>query len=203
MKKFLSEKFRLFRRYKRANSGAAGVEFAFIAPVFFTLLLGIIEVGILFYAQNTLEFATQNAGRLVRTGSAQGTVYGTATKCSGSGVAGSYTSSQAWFKDQICCGISSLLTSCSTALHVNVQNYTTGFGTTFTNSTDASGNLQAVTDNYSPGSPCDVVLVRATYNWTVVTPVISWFLVNMTSNQHLLSATTAFRNEPYTSGASC
>ena len=45
----------------------------------------------------------------------------------------------------------------------------------------------------------DVVLMRATYNWTVVTPVLSWFMVNMANNQHLLSATTAFRNEPYTS----
>ena len=94
------------------------------------------------------------------------------------------------------------MTDC-TALHVNVQNYSSGFGTGFSNSTDSSGNLQAVADNYSPGSPCDVVLVRATYNWTVITPGLSAFLVNMASSQHLLSATTAFRNEPYTSGSSC
>ena len=121
----------------------------------------------------------------------------------GGSVVGAYASSQQWFKDQICCGISSLMTDCSSSLHVNVQNYTGGFGTNFSNSTDASGNLLAVTDNYSPGNPCDVVLVRATYNWTVVTPVLSWFLVNMAGSQHLLSATTAFRNEPYTSGSVC
>jgi hypothetical protein len=95
------------------------------------------------------------------------------------------------------------MSNCSGALHVNVQNYTGGFGTGFSNSTDSSGNLLPVSDNYSPGSPCDVVLLRATYNWTVVTPGLSWFLVNMAGNQHLLSATTAFRNEPYTSGSSC
>lgn len=195
-------KLRVFRRHSRA---AAGIEFAFIAPVFFTLLLGIMEVGTIFYAQNTLEFATQTAGRLVRTGSAQGTAYATAARCSGgsggSGTSGAYASSQEWFKDQICCGISSLMSDCSGSLHVSVQNYTSGFGSNFSNSTDANGNLLPVTDAYSPGTACDVVLLRATYSWGVVTPVLSSFLVNMASNKHLLSATTAFRNEPYTSAS--
>jgi Flp pilus assembly protein TadG len=196
------KKLRAFGRHKRA---AAGIEFAFIAPVFFTLLLGIMEVGTIFYAQNTLQFATQTAGRMVRTGSAQGTVYTTASKCSGgaggSGTSGAYASSQEWFKDQICCGISSLMSDCAGSLHVSVQNYTSGFGTNFSNSTDGSGNLLPVSDTYSPGTACDVVLLRATYSWTVVTPVLSSFLVNMASNKHLLSATTAFRNEPYTSAS--
>jgi len=197
---------RALRRHLRRNAtrGAVGIEFAFIAPIFFLLLLGIMETGILFYAQNTLSYSTQNTGRLVRTGSAQGTVFSTAAKCAGSGVAGaSYSSSQQWFKDQICCGISNLMTDCAGSLHVNVQNYSAGFGTNFSNSTDAGGNLVAVSDNYSPGNPCDVVLVRATYNWTVATPLLTVFLVNMAGGQHLLSATTAFRNEPYTSGSVC
>ena len=193
---------RLFRRHTRAS---AAIEFAFIAPVFFTLLLGIMETGIVYYAQNTLEYATQVAGRQIRTGSAQGTTFSSASKCTGgsggSGTAGAYASSQEWFKDQICCGISSLMTDCSSSLHINVQNYSSGFGTGFTNSTDGSGNLLPVTDSYSPGTACDVVLLRATYSWPVVTPVLSAFLVNMASSKHLLSATTAFRNEPYTSAS--
>ncbi len=196
------KKLRAFGRHRRAN---AGVEFAFIAPVFFTLLLGIMEVGIIFYAQNTLQYASQVAGREIRTGTAQNTAYGSAAKCSGgtggSGTAGAYASSQEWFKDQICCGISSLLTDCTNSLHVSVQNYTAGFGSDFSNSTDSKGNLQPVTDTYSPGTACDVVLLRATYNWTVVTPLMSAFLVNMANSQHLLSATTAFRNEPFTSAS--
>jgi Flp pilus assembly protein TadG len=198
-------KLRLFRRRLRKDGtrGAVGIEFAFIAPVFFLLLMGIIETGIMFYSQNTLNLSVQNASRLVRTGSAQGTAYATASKCSGSGVTDAYTSSQAWFKDQICCGISSLLTDCSGSLNVSVQNYTSGFGTSLSNSTDSSGNLQALTDAYNPGAACNVVLVRATYSWTVATPIMTWFLSNMAGGKHLLSATTAFRNEPYTSGAVC
>ncbi len=199
------KKLRLFRRHR---GGAAGLEFALIGPVFFTLLLGIIESGVLFYSQNTLQFSTQTAARLVRTGAAQGTNPAATTVCTGGsggdGNGGAYgsTQQQQWFKDQICCGIHGLLNDCS-QLHVNVQNYSGGFGTSFTNTQDANGNLQPVADSYSPGSPCDVVLVRATYNWNVITPVLSWFMVNMANNQHLLSATAAFRNEPYIAGAAC
>jgi Flp pilus assembly protein TadG len=203
------ERLRAVRRRMRKDGTRANatIEFAMIAPVFFTLLMGIIETGILFYAQNTLQFSTQTAGRLVRTGIAQATVPGAAAQCTGgaggTGGGGSYLTSQEWFKDQICCGISNIMTNCTTALHVNVQNYSAGFGANFSNTTDASGNLQPVADTYSPGSPCDVVLLRATYNWSVVTPILSWFLVNMSGGNHLLSATTAFRNEPYTSGSAC
>lgn len=203
-----ASRFSALRRRMRADAtrGSAAIEFAFIAPVFFTLLFGILETGIMYFAQFTLQNATQVSARAIRTGNAQVVNYATAAKCSGgaggSGAAGAYASSAEWFKDQICCGISAALT-CSN-LHVNVQNYTRGFGGTgYSNSTDARGNYLPVTDGYSPGSACDVVLVRATYTWTVVTPVLSWFLVNMAGNAHLLSSTYTFRNEPYTSGVTC
>ena len=192
----------LRRRLRRnANRGAVGVEFAFLAPVFFTLLLGIMEVGIMFYAQNNLEFATQTTARLIRTGAAQNTAYGTASKCSGSGVSGPYTSSQQWFTDQICCGISSIM-NCAN-LQVDVESYSSGFSTAaYSNPLTAQGTIAAGNNNYSPGNPCDVVLVRTFYTWPVVTPVLSTFLVNMANNSHLLVATAAFRNEPYSSASS-
>jgi len=203
-----ARRFSVLRRRMRANAtrGSAAIEFAFIAPVFFTLLFGIIETGIMYFGSFTLQNATLQAARVVRTGSAQGVTYSAAARCTGgsggSGAGGAYASGTEWFKDQICCGISAAL-SC-TNLHVNVQNYTGGFGGTgFTNTKDGSGNYLPVTDSYNPGNACDVVLVRATYTWTVVTPIISWFLVNMAGNAHLLSSTYAFRNEPYTPGVTC
>jgi hypothetical protein len=41
--------------------------------------------------------------------------------------------------------------------------------------------------------------VRGFYTMPIYTPVLTWFLVNMTGNKHLVSAATAFRNEPFTS----
>jgi hypothetical protein len=47
-------------------------------------------------------------------------------------------------------------------------------------------------------------LVRAFYTMPIYTPVLTWFLVNMAGNKHLVSAATAFRNEPFvTSTGGC
>jgi Flp pilus assembly protein TadG len=189
------------RMRKDGTRGSAAIEFAFVAPVFFGLLFGIMETGIMYFGQFALQNAVTQASRQIRTGQAQGTTASTTATCSGgsggSGSGGAYANSGEWFKDQVCCGISSML-SCSN-LHVNVQNYSGGFGASgaaFSNP-QVGGLYVAATDSYSPGSACDVVLVRATYTWSVVTPVLSWFLVNMAGNAHLLASTTAFRNEPY------
>ena len=40
-----------------ATRGSAAMEFAFVAPVFFALMLGIMEIGVMTFAQ----FALQNA----------------------------------------------------------------------------------------------------------------------------------------------
>jgi hypothetical protein len=204
----LAVQFSALRRRMRANAtrGSAAIEFAFIAPVFFALLLGIIETGIMYFSQFALQNATLQAARTIRTGNAQAVSYAGAARCAGgsggSGAGGAYASSLEWFKDQICCGISTVM-SCAN-LHVKVQNYAGGFGGAgFANTTDANGNYLPVADGYSPGNACDVVLVRATYSWTVVTPGLSWFLVNMAGNAHMLSSTFTFRNEPYTSGTTC
>jgi Flp pilus assembly protein TadG len=206
------KELRVRHRHMRARAirGAIGIEFALIAPVFLLLLMAIIETGIMLFAQSALAYATQNAARMVRTGSAQGTTYTTAARCSvppgtahagGTGPGGTYANGQEWFKDQICCDIAGYTVTDCSALHVNVQSYSAGFGTGFTPPT--SGTQVAVTDNYMPGNPCDVVLVRATYNWAVMTPLLAPVMSNMADGKsHLLSATGAFRNEPFTSGTS-
>jgi Flp pilus assembly protein TadG len=194
-------KFSALRRRMRkdATRGSAALEFAFIAPVFFIMLFAIMETGIMYFAQFALQNAVVQAARQIRTGQAQSIpTTGTDNKCNGTTPipTGAYTSQGQWFNDQICCGIAAML-SC-TNLNVNVQSYASGFGGNNFSNTQVAGLYQPVTNNYNPGNPCDVVLVRATYTWTVFTPILSWFLVNMAGNAHMLSATTAFRNEPYT-----
>jgi Flp pilus assembly protein TadG len=196
----LAEKFSSLRRRMRkdATRGSAALEFAFIAPVFFMMLFAIMETGIMYFSQFALQNAVDQAARQIRTGQAQSVNPATPTYCAGTGTNVSYASAQAWFTGQICCNISAML-SCSN-LNVNVQNYTSGFsGNDFSN-TMSGGLYQPVTNSYNPGTACNVVLVRATYTWTVFTPILSWFLVNMAGNAHMLSATTAFRNEPFSSG---
>jgi hypothetical protein len=66
------------------------------------------------------------------------------------------------------------------------------------NGTVNNNNLQ-----FTTGNACDVVLVRAFFPWTIMTPLMAPLLANMPSGQYLLAAAEAFRNEPYSSGSTC
>ena len=165
----------------RADSrkGSAALEFGIIAPVFFILFMGIVENGVIFFAGSTLQYATDNAARLVRTGQVQ---------------AGSMTQSQ--FRTRVCNDVSPLL-ACDSNLQIDMQSYAGYTGAAFGAPLDANGNLNAALNNYQPGVACNVVLVRAFYTWKVLTPGLSVFLTNITGGYHLITATAAFRNEPF------
>ena len=199
-----------FRRRMRSDSerGSAALEFAFIAPIFFALMLGILEIGVMTFGQFALQNAVTQAGRLIRTGQAQAINPTTASQCVNNTVPGNYATSEDWFRGQICCNVSALLDCSSSKLFINVSSTSAGFasGSAF------SSALSNVTNGYSPGTACDVVLIRATYSWPVWFPGLAQllnsanspnFLVNMTDGSgHLLSGTAAFRNEPFTSALS-
>src|SRR5262250_260112 len=65
----------LLRRFRRSRRGSAALEFALVAPVFFVLLFGIIETGIMFFASQVLETITQNSARRIMTGQVQSAAY--------------------------------------------------------------------------------------------------------------------------------
>jgi Flp pilus assembly protein TadG len=54
---------RMWTALWRDGRGGAAVEFAILAPVLFTILLGIIEMGRMFYVRQALEYATEQAAR--------------------------------------------------------------------------------------------------------------------------------------------
>jgi Flp pilus assembly protein TadG len=168
---------------ENARSGSAVVEFAMIAPVFFLLLFAIIEVGIIFFAQSTLQHATDNLARKVRTGQIQG-----------QGL------TQAAVRQLVCNDVSALI-PCDTSLYIDLESFS-GFGSVvFSPPLDGQGNMMPL-NNFQTGTACSVVLVRVFYAWTVFTPGLTSFLTNMAGNKHLLYAASAFRNEPFTTGIS-
>jgi Flp pilus assembly protein TadG len=164
----------------RAKSGSAAVEFAFIAPVLFVFLMGTLEVGIMFIGQFALQNSVTDAARQIRTGQAQ---------------VNSIT--QADFRQLICNKISPIL-ACDANLQVDVETYPTFGAASFTNPLKADQTLDSSLNKWQPGAECSIVLVRVFYTWNVATPVLTPFMVNMANSQHLMSATVAFRNEPYT-----
>jgi Flp pilus assembly protein TadG len=172
-----------------ANKGSAAIEFAMVAPIFFVLLMGTIEAGIMFFAQSALQNALNDTARMVRTG--QTTCYTT-----NAGVCQPMTSAE--FQTQLCNEVSTLLQDCTTGgLQFDANAYSAGFGGASNSSPlDAGQNLPVLTA-FNLGNACDVVLVRAFYKWPVFTPILNYFMANMAGNYHLLSTAAAFRNEPY------
>ena len=64
---------RIFRRFRRDQSGSSAVEFSLVAAPFFALLFAIIESGLVFFASQVLEHGVQDSGRLVYTNQMTGT----------------------------------------------------------------------------------------------------------------------------------
>ena len=63
----LPRRLRRARAFGRARRGAAAVEFALVAPSLVLVLLGLFEFGIFAWNRHTLEYATEETGRVVMT----------------------------------------------------------------------------------------------------------------------------------------
>lgn len=167
------------RRLRRDQSGASAVEFAMIAAPFFALLLAIVEVSLVFFANFTLENAVDQAGRLIRTGQAQQQGF-----------------DKDRFKESICERIYAML-DCTGGLQVDVKRFEnfSGIGGNLDDPLDGDGELRDDFE-YDPGNGGDVVVVRAFYVWDLIADLPGG-LGNLPSGARLLAATTTFRNEPY------
>jgi Flp pilus assembly protein TadG len=167
----------VFRRFRRNRGGSAAVEFALVAPVFFALLFAIIETAIMFFASQVLETITQSSARMIFTGQAQ---------------TASYT--QAQFQTYVCSQIPALF-NCNN-VYVDVESYTSFSNVTINSQIDASKNF-INNMQYSPGGPGDIVVVRLFYQWPLFVTGLGYNISNLSGSQRLLSATAAFRNEPF------
>jgi Flp pilus assembly protein TadG len=180
----LGQKGKLRERLQgRAKSGSAVLEFALIAPVFFLLIFAIMEVGIIFFAQSTLQVGANDVARMVRTGQVQG-----------QGL------SQSQVRTRVCADIAPLI-PCDGNLYVDIEAFSSFGGVNFSQPLDTNKNMNPM-NSFQTGNACDVVLVRVFYAWNVFTPVLTPFLVNVNGNKHLLYSAAAFRNEPFSSGMS-
>ena len=188
---------------RAARAGSAALEFALIAPVFFVLLMGSIEVGVMFFGQFVLQNATNDVARLVRTGQITGTLPNqtlTQAQLNAGQVAGQ-PMTQAQFRTYICNEIAPVL-ACDSNLQIDVDAYSNFSTASYPSPLKADKTLDPSLNSFAPGSVCSVVLLRTFYTWNVITPLLTPFMTNMANNKHLLSATAAFRNEPYTTGVS-
>ncbi|MCP9629925.1 pilus assembly protein [Rhodopseudomonas palustris] len=168
----------LLRRFRGSRRGSAAIEFAMVAPIFFGLLFAIIETAFMFFAGQVLETAVQDSARLILTGQAQNASY-----------------SSAQFKTALCGKLSSLF-DCN-GVYVDVRSYGSDFSTvSIVPPIDANKNF-VNTMQYNPGTAGQIVVVRAFYQWPLFVTGLGYNIANLTDSKRLLTATAAFRNEPY------
>ena len=169
-----------FKNWANDNSGVAAVEFALIAVPFFILLFGLIEISLIFIVTTTLEHGLTEASRQIRTGAFQQNPSSTA----------------ATFKQDICDELFNLL-DCPGGLVLDVTTFSSFVGTSQPSRIDSSGNFDNSNQQFTTGSRNDIVLIRAFYEWELITPVLSAPLSNLSNGNRLIEAGIAFRNEPF------
>ena len=117
------------------RSGAAGLEFAFVVMPFMAVLFWTLNAALVFFAQQALQTATEQAARLVMTGQAQ---------TSGLSVG--------QFQQAVCAGAP--LFNCAN-LYVNIQT-AASFSSATVTSPNQSGTFNGAGMSYSLGNSGDI-----------------------------------------------
>ena len=167
-----------------ADGGATAVEFAMISIPFLALLFAIFELGAMFMASTAIDSAVEQASRQIRTGQLQ-----TGANDSAAG-----------FKTLVCGGVAWISSAdCQANLSLDVRTFSS-FSSISLSTPVANGAIDQTQIGFSPGASCDIVVVRAFYPWTLLTPTLEPGLPNLGASQRLLTATVAFRNENWSAG---
>ncbi len=148
-----------------------------VALPFVLMMFAILEIGLVFVTDSVLENATIETGRLVRTGQAS---------------AQSMTADA--FKTSLCGRMSIFAPYCSSRATIDVR-VIPQFAT-IPPDPMAGGTFDDGVLTYSNGAPGDLVLVRVWYRQPLLTTFLAQGLSRMDDGTAMLTATTAFRNEP-------
>lgn len=175
------------RSFARAERGATAVEFGLILVPLMLLIFGVLELGGVFLVTTTLETATETASRTIRVGAFQQ----------------GQDPTKAAFKALVCNNMSWLSARCSGDLYVEAQTFSTYAALAANQPVTVGAQSPQQADDalantcWTTGQPGDIVLVRVYYRWNLFTPGMDLGLDNTGGGQRLITATTAFRNEPY------
>lgn len=170
---------------RKSEDGFTAVEFALVIVPFLAILFAIIEVALVYFATFALENATEQAARLIRTGQAQG---------------GTFSADD--FKQDIC-GRLPIFMGCDGDLVVDVRSFAT-FAAAAAGApepVDGDGNLVENFQLYQAGNGGTIVLVSVYYKWDLIAELPTFStglgLGNLADGSRLISAATAFKNEPF------
>jgi len=186
---------RFFKRLKRDEEGTTAIEFAFVAIPFLAFLFMTIEVAFVYGGTVSLEHALEKSARKIRVGQAY--------------------ASLAEFRTDICSHVV-MMANCNSKLVVDVRTLPNlgdaGGADVYGDYLDNGGNFTQPAPGdpgtYQPGSGSSVVLVNIFYKWDIIAQLPIFFnfrnggyavspLANQGDGSRVMSATVAFRNEPF------
>jgi Flp pilus assembly protein TadG len=162
------------------TSGAAALEFALVALPFLLFVLITLQMFMIFWFNQALQTATNQAARLVLTG--QAAAYPGASD----------------FKTAVCARLPSMF-NCNN-VYVDVQSagtFATLSTTPIVPTYDRNGN-RTDPPHYNIGQPGEVGILRVSYSWPVLGGILGFG--NQPNGTRLIWGTAVFENEPYGSG---
>ncbi len=166
------------RHFWKAGNGATAVEFALVAVPLMYLLIGIIEMSLMFAGMSILHGATNEGARMVRTGQVQTTT----------------GDPEDLFRSAVCAHADTLL-SCNRLQYevVHIPN----FANVESYAPQINENGDFVPRPFDPGGVNDTVLIRTYYRYPLLTPLIGHLLADGPDNTRIMMSTIVLQTEPY------
>lgn len=168
---------KFLKLWRKSEDGTTAVEFALVGIPFIFMVVGIVEMALMFTSQSLLEAATAQAARQVRTGAIQ----------QGGG--------EQLFKDELC-GFANILIPCEDIQYQVAAMENFGDAQDFPPASfDADGNLED--QDFDAGGVSDVVMIRTAYRYPIKTPMFQLLLTNNGGNSRTMLSTVVLQTEPY------
>lgn len=181
------------RSFLKDSNGAVAIETAMVSIPFLTMMFGILNAGLYFYAVNCLDRGMEDAARYVRTGEAQkGTYPGGTTQM---------TAGQ--FRSLVCTKATSYIDCSKLQIRImsgtdwsTINPFTCPTAGDLTSGAITAGEATAI--SAKTGTQNSVVLVVACYQWTMgkYLPFVR-FNTTFSDGSTLIQSSTALKIEPY------
>lgn len=177
-------------RYRKDSQGATAIEFGIVSVPFLAIIFGILELALVFFTGSVLTQSISDTGRMVRVGSFQ--------SCG----------QAAEFKSLVCARMKNMM-NCNANLRVDLVTASNFQAVTLVDPGDSGLDPddedkeieEGVYTNTGPGEP---VVLRATFYYPLILPNAMTRLENLSgSGRRVITASTAFRNEPFPTGEPC
>ncbi len=165
------------KKWKNNEDGATAIEFSLVGVPFILMVVGIIEMALMFASHNLLEASTAEAARQIRTGAVQ----------QGGG--------EDLFRETLC-DYASVFIQCDDLQYQVASVDSFEDAQDFPDAQfDDEGILQD--QQFESGGVSDVVLIRVVNSYFIKTPMMKLILSNNESGKRILMSTVVLQTEPY------